>query len=254
MKPISVASIRLLDLAWLLLLIPAVVPVIKSWDITVACVLLLAIPNTMFGCLMYLRRQQTGLAVRLLEEAHSLMPAWLVTVAAPCVPILFLDYESGQLFSVFLFVIGCAFLGASAFGNEYNHRTMGLLLAQPIARERLWLEKMLVLGVGLLSALFVMELVVFSSERADWSVAWFFVIPPLCALCAGPLLTFLTRNTLAAAVFTIGIPLTVLLGSMTLPWFCRELLGVAADEDRLVARFLLFIALPIYCLGGSLLS
>ena len=49
------------------------------------------------------------------------------------------------------FAFGSVALGAQSFGHEYSHRTLGLLLSQPIDRRRLFLYKLAVLFVMLLT-------------------------------------------------------------------------------------------------------
>ena len=48
--------------------------------------------------------------------------------------------------------VACVLMAGSSFGNEFQHRTLSLLLSQPIARSVLWRDKMLVLGAGMTTA------------------------------------------------------------------------------------------------------
>src|SRR5690348_4145163 len=43
---------------------------------------------------------------------------------------------------------GFALLAATAFGLEFQHRTLGLLLSQPVERSSLWHQKLLVVFLG----------------------------------------------------------------------------------------------------------
>ena len=52
-------------------------------------------------------------------------------------------------FGYFALAVACVVMAGSSFGNEFQHRTISLLLSQPIARSVIWREKMLVLGAGM---------------------------------------------------------------------------------------------------------
>ena len=49
------------------------------------------------------------------------------------------------------FAFGSVALGAQSFGHEYSHRTLGLLLSQPVDRRRLFFYKLAVLSVMLVT-------------------------------------------------------------------------------------------------------
>ena len=75
-----------------------------------------------------------------------------------------------------------------AFGNEFQHRTLSLLLSQPIARSVLWRDKMLVLGAGIVTSLAVLLgclASVLSRAGADESPL-VLVLIALCAFCGAP--------------------------------------------------------------------
>src|SRR5438132_10160789 len=52
-------------------------------------------------------------------------------------------------------VIGIALLVTLPFGNEFQHRTLSVLLAQPIGRMEIWAEKFTVMIIAVLSAALV---------------------------------------------------------------------------------------------------
>ena len=87
---------------------------------------------------------------RIIKETRSLLPVFCVTLLAAIAPRLVWSRETAQAVGMCVFTICCLDHGkASCFGNEYQWRTMPLLLAQPVPRGRIWNEKMLVLGTAL---------------------------------------------------------------------------------------------------------
>ncbi|MBI4326912.1 MAG: hypothetical protein HY674_16860 [Chloroflexi bacterium] len=150
---------------------------------------------------------------RLAKEARSLFPVWALTLLLPAAPILMWGQDAISV-AIGLFCLSSALLGATPFGTEFNHRTIDLLLPQPIPRRQIWYEKMLVLGVALFSAfaLFRLGLRWYSPESSAHPFGVLLPFIPLCALAATPCLTLVTRNFIGAVVFSLALPLTILLG------------------------------------------
>ena len=84
--------------------------------------------------------------LRLWKETRALLPFWAAMAGLIGIPALF-RVQEGVAMSVSAYVFGCALLGSVIIGQEFQHRTMGLLLSQPVSRRRIWWEKMFVLGV-----------------------------------------------------------------------------------------------------------
>jgi hypothetical protein len=147
---------------------------------------------------------------RLIKEALSLLPAWLVGLALPLG--LWLSRNSDREIVALLSIsvwLGCALVGAYSFGHEYNHRTMALLLSQPISRRQIWYEKMLVLGIALFTlCLFPTKLLLssVSSDIVGQEILLGVAAPALCAFAASPALTLWLKHTLAAVLFAPLLP------------------------------------------------
>src|SRR5437764_188779 len=95
------------------------------------------------------------MSVFLVKEVCVILFYWvgmLVAVTAP-----FAAGRHGQDLAWFSYCFGCALLGGMSFGHELQHRTMSMLLSQPIARGAIWRAKMLVLAAAIVTttALFV---------------------------------------------------------------------------------------------------
>jgi hypothetical protein len=143
-----------------------------------------------------------------------------------------------------LFCIACALMGASVFSNEFNHRTLPLLLAQPVPRKNLWRIKMLALLAALLSAdiLFALPMLARMSveelPQRDFKLAFSLLIPIGCAFCSGPWLTLATRNVIGGVVFSLAIPISIAIGVV----FAQDIFGTG----QLAIYFA--VAFPVYWL------
>ena len=212
--------------AWLLLLLP---PLLWPHDdslvgipwllqfIGVIPILLILVPITGLA-----RRQVTSLSQRLGKEFRAQMPGALLAIVAPSLLMMSGDRESAHHLATIAYILGCAVLGATAFGAEFDQRTMGSLLTQPLRRGTLYTDKLAVLGLLLAvaaSQFFLCDEVWARYEPRVWvegmeatlAALISFAAPPLIAFCTGPMLSLRTRNTLAGAVFTIALPLVLVL-------------------------------------------
>ena len=161
------------------------------------------------------------LPLAITKEIRALLPAWGVCAVALAVIGTFADprlYGLGLLACGF----GSVALGALSIGHEYTHRTIGLLLTQPIGRGRLLLLKLFVLAPMLLALTALTAIAILSPllEHSatgarpwgdDWPQSVVIVLPMLCGLFLAPLLTMLCRSPLAGIVFTILVPIAVML-------------------------------------------
>jgi hypothetical protein len=150
------------------------------------------------------------------------------------------------------FAFGSVALGAQSFGHEYSHRTVGLLLSQPIDRRRLFLYKLAVLFV-MLATLTAVALLMFGDllrhVALPHTTASMLVLAAACGLFLAPWLTLVCRSTLAAIVFTIAIPGVLVTGS--------DLAGAAIygfHNDAAIDRFKLLVfwrgMIVIYAIGA----
>jgi len=143
---------------------------------------------------------------RIIKETRSLLPVICVTMLACIAPRLIWSRETAAGVGLGIFTICCLILGASCFGNEYQWRTMPLLLAQPVPRRTIWIEKMLVLGTALGLGLILFLLCV---PLEDSDTYLFLFVLPLCVLCTAPFLALSIKSTIMAAVCTFGLPMSL---------------------------------------------
>jgi hypothetical protein len=143
------------------------------------------------------------------KEFRALLPVWAVCAAGLLASALNLPSPIRNT-GTGVYILSCAALGALAFGHEYSHRTMGSLLAQPIARRRVYLVKLGVLAI-LLFALRAILFVVPFPLRGSAFEPLIVALPLLAALCLAPWLTLVTRSPLAGAMFSLSLASVVLL-------------------------------------------
>jgi hypothetical protein len=137
----------------------------------------------------------------------------VVLIGAPlliAVPFL-LNGANAAPFGTVAFGLGCLVLGGCSFGNEFQHRTLPLLLSQPVSRSVLWRDKMLVLAAAIgicLAALVLCQWVY--CPVADREALVVAALIGLCAFCGAPCWTLVCRQTLAGMVSAVGVPVFLL--------------------------------------------
>lgn len=151
------------------------------------------------------------------------------------------------------FAFGSVTLGAQAIGNEYSHGTLGLLLSQPRDRRRLFLDKMSVLALMLVTLtgatllLFDDALKRAASPHTEPAML---VLAAACGLFVAPVLTMLCRSTLAGVVFTIAIPGLLATGADVVGGLVYGL-----DNHAAIDRFRLAVfwrGMAVICAIGSI--
>jgi len=137
------------------------------------------------------------------KELRALLPAWtacavaLVASARGVYPLNYLGVPA--------YLIGMAALGAFAMGHEYAYGTVGLVLALPVPRWRIWTAKMAVL-LPMVAALTVLATFAVHLDTGDRTFgAALFLLPALAALFIAPWLTMVSRSALAGTIFTMSI-------------------------------------------------
>ena len=182
--------------------------------------------------------------LRLWKETRALLPFWAAMAGLIGLPAL-LGLQEGVAMSIAAYVFGCALLGSVIIGQEFHHRTMGLLLSQPVSRRRIWWEKMLVLGAALLSL--VLWLIVlgalkwhlspfrFRSDDDQFGAIATLLLPLFLGFCTAPMLTLLARGTIGGIALTFLCPWVVFL-------FCLWILpDEFASARRWIANTMVFL-------------
>ena len=141
---------------------------------------------------------------RLIKETRALLPIFAGTLPLIVVPQLVWPIAG---FGYLALGVACVLMAGAAFGTEFQHRTISLLLSQPIPRSVIWREKMLVLGAGLAMSLAVLVGCLAVScpvrDHTEWLTL---AVIPLCALCGAPFWTLLLRQGIGGMVAAVGAP------------------------------------------------
>ncbi|MFN0066891.1 MAG: ABC transporter permease subunit [Limisphaerales bacterium] len=190
------------------------------------------------------------------KEAEQLRPAWLASLFLAPAPLLF---GGGDVVpaAVMFFVATCAVVAAVPFGMEFQQRTLGGLLSQPVERGDLWRIKTAVLTVALLAhaAAFTLALGVAGAQPPP---AWLAMIPLAVALALGttPWWTLLTRSLIAGLVFALAVPLVAAaLLALAVDFATADQdVGVAAQAERWTFNLALWLAAPLYAAAGAWLG
>jgi hypothetical protein len=143
------------------------------------------------------------------RDVLAIGPIWLAcglgAAAAPLWSAVRLDPVA-----VIAYVFGAVAIGAHVVGHEYSHRTLAVLLAQPVRRATTLAIKLAVVAVALVALTAVASAGPYSPIQRfpahttlDSRVIY---LPTLMGLTLAPYLALVARSTLGGAVFSIGVP------------------------------------------------
>src|SRR5260370_16266267 len=160
---------------------------------------------------------------RNLKEARALFWPWCAVIIAGALPLLerskFALTDDVSLWRIHHFIEPISFLGFAlgipllatlSLGNEFQHRTLQLLLSQPISRMEIWAEKMSVTSVAVVSAPLVFCIGWRSALQQDpdiWIAGGALLIPMIASATFWTLLARSTMGGLALNLVNSIIPL-----------------------------------------------
>ncbi len=250
--------------AWLLLLVPPLAALYVTWPNDnppefVTVVLRLFLAAVAVVPLLWLRSAPVaGRSQRLLKELRTLLPGCLIALIVPGLLALGLGRESVQEhaeWAVMAFGFGCLLMGASAFGSEFEQRTLAGWLGQPLPRGVLYLEKLGTLGLLLAFATVNLVLTLWLTPRLQYSLgdAATALLIPVFAFCSGPLFSLLSRSTLAGMIFGLTVPFVLTLGATVIIHPVIRFLPLGAPSEDWVV-WLLWSSIPVYLLATATLG
>jgi hypothetical protein len=145
---------------------------------------------------------------RLIKETRALLPMFACTLPLIVVPQLIWPRAG---FGYFALGVACVVMAGSCFGTEFQHRTISLLLSQPIPRSVIWREKMVILGAGIVTSLAALLGCLAVAGSTIDHVEWLpLVLIPLCAFCGVPFYTLELRQGIAGMVAAVGFPSAIM--------------------------------------------
>ncbi len=156
---------------------------------------------------------------RITKEFRVLRPAFVLTLSAAVLPWLIGPnrHEVAEIWMELWFFLGCLIMGAESFGNEFEQKTLSLLLTQPIPRTSIWKDKMQVLGGALAVGTGVFGVTMMFFRQEAFSTGHDLIFHPISyalialgVLCTTPYWTLLFRSTLIGGLLTVVAPGPVL--------------------------------------------
>lgn len=168
-------------------------------------------------------------STRLVKEARSVFWPWLAVISAATVPLLERSWSAGSgavpLWGIYQgiepasflgFFIGLPLLATLSLGNEFQCRTVALLLSQPVSRTEIWSEKLIVALAAVLSAASLFCITgrkVIQQDPAIGMISAALMIP---MVASAPFWTLLARSTLG------GLALNALNAAIPVVWLNRR--------------------------------
>jgi ABC-type transport system involved in multi-copper enzyme maturation permease subunit len=179
------------------------------------------------------------------KELRALAPTWLAIVVA-MVGAEHIFWSTRGL-SAPVYFIGAVALGAQAIGHEFSHRTLAMLLTQPVSRNRILLVKVGVLAL-LLAALAGTAAVTLPFRRVDQPfIAGMLALPCALGLFVAPWLSMTARSALAGTVFPVALAgITLLTGN----WLGVRLHGYTREVDTFTVAFMWWTMGGLCALGA----
>ncbi len=161
---------------------------------------------------------------RILKEARALFWPWCAVTLMGAVPLfqrqpryIVLGSNVTEISLIFC-LIGIALLANLSLGNEFQHRTLSLLLSQPVSRMEIWGEKMSVTIVAVLSAALVLCYSWLSALQQDpklWVFAGAWII---ATFASATFCTLLATSTLGGVTLNGCVNYFIPLVWMNLEW------------------------------------
>lgn len=150
--------------------------------------------------------------IAIAKEARLLLGAWVAVMLMGVVSLVPVTSTiaglnlHGMLESLVPFgaIFGIPLLATLAFGSEFQYRTMGMLLAQPVDRRQVWREKMAltVAAVAPATVVYCFALRMLESRQVEewlWAVGVAFI-----TTCGAAYFTFVARSTIGGLVLNLA--------------------------------------------------
>jgi ABC-type transport system involved in multi-copper enzyme maturation permease subunit len=156
----------------------------------------------------------TAKTTRLLKEARPLFWPWCAVIVAGVLLLAHPPQSIGWI-SPIGFFLGIPLLATLSLGNEFQHRTLSLLLSQPVGRMVIWGEKLSVTIVAVLSAVLVFSLALratsFHPDRQELAFAGAWIV---AITASATFWTLFTRSTVGGIALNVGVHFFII----TLAW------------------------------------
>jgi hypothetical protein len=186
----------------------------------------------------------TAKTTRILKEARPLFWPWCAVILAGVLPLAHPPEPIGSISRIGFF-LGIPLLATLSLGNEFQHRTLPLLLSQPIGRMEIWGEKLCVTVLAVLSAVLVFAFAWrVAALQPDLKGAAFSVVWIIATTAAATYWTIVARSTLGGVALNIAVHLFIIIVAFK---FADELRGRGYLSP---ANTTAILAVTVLCYAG----
>ena len=159
----------------------------------------------------------TTKTTRILKEACPLFRPWCAMIAAGMLPLA--GARDLYMVSVAVLLFGIPLLAALPLGNEFQHRTLSLLLSQPVGRMKVWGEKLSVTAVAVVTLVLLFSLALRATSFHPGRMGLAFAGAWIVAITASATFwTLFTRSTVGGIALNIVVQsILILTGALGEP-------------------------------------
>ncbi|MGA2984682.1 MAG: hypothetical protein ABSG32_12775 [Terriglobia bacterium] len=173
-------------------------------------------------------------AKRILKEARPLFWPWCAVILAGVIPLVPSLHSIGSIGLLGLF-LGIPLLATRSFGNEFEHRTLSLLLSQPVDRMEIWREKLTVTVFAVVSAVLVFSLAwratSFQPGRMEVAFAGGWIV---ATVASATFWTLIARSTVGGVTLTIAVQFFIII-ALNLAYWLRGTGYVSMADTNVVS-------------------
>jgi len=194
-------------------------------------------------------------AKRILKEARPLFWPWCAVALAGALPLVYpLDWTP-LIYLIGFFVV--PLLAVLSLGNEFQHRTLSLLLSQPVGRMEIWCEKLSVTVAVIVSAVLAFSLALrATSFQSDWRVWAFAGAWIVATIASATFWTLIARSTVGGVALTLVVQFFIIMALNLAYWvYGAEYVSLGNTTFVLTVTFVfLSYAGVMLWLGGRTLT
>ena len=193
--------------------------------------------------------------IRIKKECRALVWPWCAVMIAGALALVLPEWYFiyGKVREDLAFVglfVGVSLLASLSLGNEFQHRTLSLLLSQPSGRMQIWGEKLIVTFVAVASAALVSGYALLSGEDLLLKVSA--IVWVITTMASATFWTLVARSTIG------GLALNYVLQPISLGFIVNQTLDLGLERSPALIPFLLafglcYAALMLW-LGGRKLA
>ena len=154
------------------------------------------------------------------NELRALVPLWTICTLTVIVGTMIGQSELRGI-AILAYGLGSCAIGAHAFGHEYGHRTLSLVLSQPIDRRWLLVIKLVTVMtlVTLLGVAGYLTILPLEARHAPATPRQIAGLVWSVSVILAPALALLCRGTLAGAIFSASVPGMFAVAGDVIGWY-----------------------------------